>query len=197
MPAIKLIPSDVFQDFVKHFNDEDGFHDVTFYGSHNLPIFCHRIIIALRSPHFKRMLSQEKLPMTMTFVNIDQSILTLMLKFCYDPSRLETTYEPDLKTIIEINETFEIEGLSEFASTLLQPSQSESQPTRNLLNSALIQKQMSPGLSCFDDLCDVKFSVNDQIFSLHRPILISRSKYFEAMLCHHFKEQVFYHFYTD
>jgi len=71
----------------------------------------------------------------------------------------------------------------------------QNQPSKTLvasdawMTSAAIQLQMLPGLNDFLHLSDVTFSVDIQIFKLHRAILMARCKFFEGMLTHNFKEK--------
>ena len=49
---------------------------------------------------------------------------------------------------------------------------------------------MLPALKDFDHLTDVTFIVDGKKYNLHKCILMSRSKWFEGMLSHNFKEKV-------
>jgi Rps23 Pro-64 3,4-dihydroxylase Tpa1-like proline 4-hydroxylase len=57
-PPPDLVPSDVFFDFEKYFNQANAFYDVT-VTSHEKSIFAHKIILALRSPYFQQKFSDK------------------------------------------------------------------------------------------------------------------------------------------
>ena len=61
-------------------------------------------------------------------------------------------------------------------------------PMKSLLSSSIIQNEMLPALKDFDHLSDINFVVDDKTYKLHKCILMSRSKWFEALLSHNFNE---------
>jgi len=52
-PKFDLIPSDVYKDFTKYFNNVASPYDLIFFLNNDTKIYCHKIILSLRSTHLR------------------------------------------------------------------------------------------------------------------------------------------------
>jgi hypothetical protein len=118
------------------------------------------------------------------------------------PSIAQDTSIEELKEIIELNKTQIIEGLTEYATSLIDKKEGRTNQgisrinilwhlVTNILDSSTsIQTEMAPGLSSFNHLSDTVFVVEGKQFNLHKAIVTARCRWFAAMFEHNFKEKV-------
>ena len=85
---LEVIPSDVFVDLEKLFNDPDSCCDVIFK-LEGTKLYCHKIVICLRSSYFRKMFTRMSLE-EVTLSGIDEISANIILHFCYRYSWLQS-----------------------------------------------------------------------------------------------------------
>jgi len=192
-PSIELIPSDVFNDLNSIFDQEKSVWDVCFKVE-DKPIYCHKLILAIRSPYFQKVFENSKPNSNGEYIWISDTPYTIfkeLVHFAYQPLLDEKFDVEQLNKLKAANEKYAITDLTDLVNKrldIIQKKTKSEKESDSFMTSAAIQLQMSPGLNNFNYLSDVTISVDGITFKLHKVILMARCKFFEGMLSHNFKE---------
>ncbi|KAM0894297.1 hypothetical protein ACQ4PT_024569 [Festuca glaucescens] len=192
--------------------------DITLYveGSH---IQAHRVILAARSPYFRRKLTTEWRNLKEVTLPSSHSlpfrVMCSLLAFFYS-DWLEVSTD-DLEAVARVCRAFEGEGLNEMAKRLdarrwlyRGASTRQSGPQRFYLQAQPAQHRLPSALrsilqdclansrgedlhsnSDYDDLADIRIRAGDKVFRCHHMILALRSEYFRILEEHDVSPEAF------